>query len=260
MKKIAMFYFSGTGNTKWVAEKLAEKLNKQGFEIEIKSIDNTQPSNVKPKEFDQIGILFPIHSSIVPYPMQEFLKGLPDGKGTPLFVVQSAWLFGGHTAADYGLPLAEKNYKPYLFANVMMPNNLNLPPFGFLPIKNGKKNLKKLEKAEKRIGVIAEKIMREEPHEDGNNWFSKMIDKAQRSADHRQMTNFFADSKCTNCGWCERNCPVENINLVNGIPEFGDNCIVCVRCFNGCPAEAIQSKWKSKVTTNYLRYKGPYTR
>jgi flavodoxin len=39
MKKAVIFYFSGTGNTWWVSEKLGRYLAEKGFSVEVHSIE-----------------------------------------------------------------------------------------------------------------------------------------------------------------------------------------------------------------------------
>ncbi|MEZ4813192.1 MAG: EFR1 family ferrodoxin [Caldisericia bacterium] len=189
--KISIFHFSGTGNTKWVAEKTSEKLSLKGFEANAYSIEKLNPKDIFPDDFEQVGIMFPVYSSTAPPPMIEFLKELPKANGTPVFAVACAWLFGGHTAYDYTNQLSEKGYKPYLFANVLMPNNINLPPFGWIPIKNDKQIKPKLIKAERKIEKLITKIINLEPYEEGNGWLSRRSDNAQRKgADNDDMINF----------------------------------------------------------------------
>ncbi len=258
MSRIEMYYFSGTGNTKWVSLKLVELLKEKGIQAGATSIEKASAGDIKPYTIDQIGILFPIHTSIAPKPMSEFMSSLPDGNNTHLFAVSSAWLFGGHTPADYCKPMKKKGYNPYLFATVFMPNNINLPPFGWIPIRNGKHIEGKLKKAERKIVKLAERIANVDYYEEGNTWFSKWSDRSQRKADHTTMVDFYADENCIGCGLCARDCPVRNIDMVDGIPSFGGDCIVCMRCYSFCPREAIQSKHGKKDSAGYTRYKGPF--
>ena len=44
---------------------------------------------------------------------------------------------------------------------------------------------------------------------------------------------------CSSCGLCARNCPMNNIRMVDGHPVFMKNCILCVRCSFSCPENAI---------------------
>ena len=51
---------------------------------------------------------------------------------------------------------------------------------------------------------------------------------------------FAVTDGCTSCGLCERICPVKNVRLENGIPEWLHHCEHCVACISWCPAQAIE--------------------
>lgn len=52
--------------------------------------------------------------------------------------------------------------------------------------------------------------------------------------------NFHVTDACIRCGRCARNCPLANITLGNGKPQFGDNCTMCLRCYHICQHNAVQ--------------------
>lgn len=63
-----IFYFSGTGNSKWVAKNIAERINDRAYDI---SKLNEIPEIKKEK---QIGLVFPIYAWGIPEPMILFAK------------------------------------------------------------------------------------------------------------------------------------------------------------------------------------------
>ncbi|TFG01198.1 MAG: hypothetical protein EU542_07365, partial [Promethearchaeota archaeon] len=65
---------------------------------------------------------------------------------------------------------------------------------------------------------------------------------------------FFADENCTSCGICEQVCPINNIILVDGKPQWQHECQMCVACINYCPEESIQYDEK---TQDRGRYQNP---
>ena len=127
MMKINIYYFSGTGNTAWVVQRLAKLLTALGDEVTAASCEQIAASGVDLAACDVMGIAFPIHSSFVPPIFYDFLQGLSPGAGKPLFAVTTAGYWAGDMAW-YGVkPLEAKGYQPFLLSNVLMGNNLHLP-------------------------------------------------------------------------------------------------------------------------------------
>ena len=82
--KILIIYFSGTGNTRKVAEKYAECFHQLGHEAELVSVDGL-PKNktltdeflTKLKEADIVGFGYPVHAFNAPSVMLKLAKFLP---------------------------------------------------------------------------------------------------------------------------------------------------------------------------------------
>jgi ferredoxin len=76
------------------------------------------------------------------------------------------------------------------------------------------------------------------------NAFSRLEKKESR----KFSKNFRAHDSCTGCGWCAKNCPRKNIEIQNGRPVFGERCVICLRCFYGCPLKSIYLKKNGWMT------------
>lgn len=66
---------------------------------------------------------------------------------------------------------------------------------------------------------------------------------------------FRADpDRCTSCGLCARDCPMLNIKMKDRHPEWGPACAMCLRCYHHCPVNAIAY---GKETAGKGQYRPP---
>lgn len=62
---------------------------------------------------------------------------------------------------------------------------------------------------------------------------------------------FSVDKKCISCGKCVKVCPLQNIRMHHGRPVWGKECTHCMACICRCPAEAIEYGRHSKELPRY---------
>lgn len=62
---------------------------------------------------------------------------------------------------------------------------------------------------------------------------------------------FHTAPSCTECGLCASRCPNGNIRMVDGRPQWGDDCTFCLRCYHSCPTHSV-AYWR------FTRHKGQY--
>lgn len=63
----------------------------------------------------------------------------------------------------------------------------------------------------------------------------KIVEKAQPDGEAARVSD-----ACVGCGQCASKCPLNNIELRNGKPEWGKQCTHCMACISYCPAKAIE--------------------
>ena len=56
---------------------------------------------------------------------------------------------------------------------------------------------------------------------------------------------------CTGCGRCEQLCPQANITVENGVPTWHGRCTQCMACIGACPQKAIEY---GSITRGKRRY------
>ena len=63
---------------------------------------------------------------------------------------------------------------------------------------------------------------------------------------------FHATDACISCGQCVKLCPTKNIRLRDGRPVWKNRCTHCMACICRCPAEAIEYGKHSKGLPRYV--------
>lgn len=261
---ILFFYFSGTGNTEWVARNLARCFRSFGHTTAAFSCESLQNEYLEPELSDMVGLLFPVHSSYPPKIVRDLIRRMPPVINQPLFAITTSAYMAGDTAWKAVQPLKNIGYDPVMVDNVIMPNNYYLPPFDLLPVTPPEKISPVLRRASRQINRIAIRIHKAHRCLRGRGPFSRLLGIQQRWAcrtfESWMNTGLDADDTCTQCGWCVAHCPVNNIQMDTDGVIFSDQCIRCMRCYSFCPVQAIQMKPETRNLKRYRRYAGPEQR
>lgn len=244
-----MLYFSGTGNSKYIARLFTKKTNAQCHSIE-EELDYKSLIN----EHDTIAFCYPIYGSCVPRIMREFValyKTQLSNKKLIIFCTQLFFSGDGACAFTRLLPGSRKNV---LYAeHFNMPNNIS--NFDLFPIKNGVQANKYLIAAEKKMNIVCKNIKNGIVKKRGFSNFSWLLGKVQSAfwptVEEQHKSSARTDSDCIKCGACVKLCPSKNLSLDgNGINQH-DNCIICYRCVNACPKKSITVLIHKKPKVQY---------
>ncbi len=248
-KSVPIFYFSGTGNTWWVGNHIAESLNESGFYAQSHSIEQVSTSEVKEmvNAAQIIGLGYPIYGSDAPEIMKDFIHNLPNVENNkPVFIYITQMEWSGNGAYFLRKKIEAKGYQVKWAVHFNMPSNIAMDIFPLPATAEYDKFTKKLAKASEMSRKLAACIKENRQWIHSKNpfaWASAWIQRGpfRWGMKWTQGRTYTVDpEKCSHCGRCERICPVNNIHLnEEGLPEWGSECILCVRCFNYCPEEAI---------------------
>ena len=63
--------------------------------------------------------------------------------------------------------------------------------------------------------------------------------------------DFWVEKTCNGCNICADICPVNNIVVKNGKPEWQHHCEQCWACAHWCPKKAIQYKESTQHKERY---------
>jgi ferredoxin len=266
--KLLILYFSGTGNTEYVAHYLARRLTHVPVEVEVRSMEQ-QPAEAM-DGFDVLTVGFPVYGADSPRILQAYLERLAPGmrRGAFAFGTKGAWAGG---AVQRNLRrLADWGYVPLGGGSVLMPGTDGLALVG----KDSRmarwaleKDYDHLEDADRLVGQMASVLsglVAGQPAEAfrqplPRRFVGALSDRVwaflyDLLAEGYAATRLRADERCNGCGLCVRLCPTGNIELREGHPYFAGRCTPCMRCVHLCPQEAVQI---GRLTVDKFRWHGP---
>lgn len=248
-----IFYFSGTGNSKWIAEQLA-KQQKEAL-VFIPDALRYQQHEFEVATEEKIGFVFPVYSWGPPPIVLRFINELilHNYHAQYLYFVCSCGDDTGLTQQTLCEALFLRGLHCHAGFSVAMPNNYVLLP-GF-DVDSKKLEQKKLTEAvqglEEINRLVAAKTNVFRCHEGRFAWLKSRVINPLFT---RGITAkpFWTTEACISCGLCEKTCPVKNIALVDGRPVWNENCTSCLACYHVCPRQAVQYGGRTKKKGRYF--------
>ena len=238
-----IFYFSGTGNTLYVAREVASKI--EGAElVSIKSCMDKQLILE-----GEVGVAFPLYAFGVPKMVKKFLQTTDFSRVDYFFALQTRGGSPGHAFVD-----TQKFAKRKLDASF----RVNMPdaylPFSDVYSEEKTKNVLRI--AEEKIDKIVDVLSARGKHREGDFFLLKLFPIYLLWSKFSDLgKKYFVDDKCNECGLCSKICPVGCIQMENGKPVWQKGkCESCMACINYCPVNSIQLNEKTK---SYGRYHHP---
>lgn len=249
-----IYFFTGTGNSLKIAKFLAERLG----DCKLVPIAKVWQMERVESVSKNVGFIFPLYYFGLPKIVYDFMEKLsPD---------RSYYFFTVITSAEDKIEL------PFLQINNMlkvkgkklsagfiinMPNNYVLGPRSDGHDVSSEAYKKRLfDSMPEEIQLISENIKKKQVNI-SENIFEKVIDRHISVSDtfrdevNEMDKSFYVTDSCSNCGICEKACPVSNIRLINGVPEWQHKCQLCLACINFCPERAIQFGTDTLKTGRY---------
>ena len=259
-----IFYFSGTGNTKWVASQIADAIGEEMLYI---------PDLIRKGQYEyewhkgeRIGFCFPTHGWKPPGIVREFISKLrvsrppltPPNSGGEINTQPFCWALTtcgdnmGEAMAILNKDLAKNPLlntvggQPLqaetLFSVIMPESYVCLP---FMKTDTEEKEAMKIEMATQQLPHIIQMI---EERRGGIEELEKGATPRLYSYviggyfNKRMITDkkFTVDEDvCIKCGKCEKVCPVDNIKSTPPAWIHNGRCTCCLACYHHCPVHAI---------------------
>lgn len=245
-----LFYFSATGNSLAVARDLAAELGN----TTIIPITKAKPEDAR--EAGRVGIVYPVYMFGLPLIVADFLRNIEAGPNAYFFSLATLGKFPGRAHSLSKQILKSRGIGLAAGFSVRMPGNYT-PLYGAIDIS---KQEKMFVEEKLKIKAIAGAIKQgrrgvfEEKPSLLNFLLYSLLYRPGSSRIPGSAKGFWANGSCTKCGLCAKVCPVKNIVLSDGSPDWLDHCQHCMACLQWCPAEAIQYQ---RSTQGKKRYHHP---
>ncbi|MBS3948260.1 MAG: EFR1 family ferrodoxin [Dethiobacter sp.] len=240
------YYFSGTGNTKALAEAAGETISQQGTAITLRDV----ASHRELCPADLIGVFFPVYCFGAPRIIVNFVRSLPPGEGKAAIVVANAAGTAGPAPAAVARALSQKGYHVKLADWVRMPNN-------YIVFSEADADSKAAEIVAAGRAKVAELLAALGDAASTLPHYSRF---GPLALAHRMflfglnyMGRFYrANDACTGCGACVTMCPTQCIALDSDArPRWKAGCEHCMCCVNFCPEAAIEFGRSTKGKKRY---------
>lgn len=240
-----IIYFSGTGNTKYCATKLANLLGETLQPIKVANLTSPRTAILKTDD-KRVIWMFPTYSWGVPKEIVGMLKQ------AQIIMPSDAqhWLVTtcgddiGKTASQWRRLMKRRGCNVATAFSVQMPNTYTFMK-GF-DVDSPEVEQAKIKAAEPRLSQIAKiiaegKVVADDVVEGSWAFLKTAIVYPLFNKFCTSSKPFEANDKCTGCGLCIKSCPMENI--VPGPkdkPYWREKCMMCTRCYHICPCHAVQ--------------------
>ncbi len=244
-----IYYFSGTGNSKHIAQHMAQ--------LTHDCIQSITEAPLKPTDDARIGLIFPVHAWSAPRVFEAFVEQ----QLAPLVQHPSPYVYMICTCGDdIGMTyeILNKRLKSIGlslsagFSLIMPDSYIGLPGFN---INAPDVEQRKVDASVKLLPTIAQHIN----HGDAVKKLKRGPFPLTKSYVLRPVFyRFYVGHKlfrttdaCVACGRCAQVCPTKNIVLSDKRPVWHENCANCLACYHACPKHCI-------VFGKYSANKGQY--
>lgn len=247
-------YFSGTGNSKFIAERFSQIMAAACYSIE-EAVDFKE----KMTQAKTIAVCYPIYGSCVPRIMREFVsRNRSAFEGKQLIIFSTQLLFSGDGARVFTELLEGVSVDICYAEHFNMPNNIC--NFFLFPLANPNKMQRYIKKAEKKLSRSCQNIKNGVVKKRGFNSFSRYLGLWTQRAhfgglEKKAERDVRISAECNLCGKCVRICPMKNLKIadqkIDQRIEQLDQCTLCYRCVNQCPQKAITVLVHTQVKKQY---------
>lgn len=239
-----IFYFSGTGNTQWAAQQLAEATHDRLLFIpdEMKGDCHYQLA-----DDERIGFCFPVHGWQPPHIVREFIRHMtidrPEGHFCYALVTCGDSI--GRTMEILNDDLKAKGLRAVSLFSLIMPESYVCLPFMYTDTPERERM--KIDNATALLAHFIPTIVSRTAGEihtvkGPTPWIFSHVIGSYFNGRMISDKKFTVDTDlCIHCGKCRQACPTGDLQMADGVPSWqhDGSCTCCLACYHHCPRHAI---------------------
>lgn len=244
-----IFYFSGCGNSRHVAETIAADLNDTLTFIPEAAREGRYEYTLA--EGERLGFVFPIYSWAPPKLVLDFVKKMKVKVPEPVEGPTSKpYIYFACTCGDncgltekvFRKALEEKGWSLSACFSVQMPETyIGMAGFKLDTPENAKL---KIERADdmlrKNISRLVDREGFSEMVVGSLAWLKTYLVNPGFNRSATDDSKYHVTEACIHCGKCAEVCPLKNITMEDSRPKWNGHCTMCMACYHHCPVNAIQ--------------------
>jgi ferredoxin len=232
IKSMKILYFTGTGNSLYVAKEIGG---------DLLSIPQLIKNNQYTITDDIVGFVIPCYYYSIPRIVEEYIKKTTINADY-VFVILT---YGSIVAAAMTIIenlLQDKGFNHYYLNKILMVDN-------FLPVYEMayEKKVKTEEMINEQIIIIKQDIQNHKdfnvdtniPDYESSIFYNFTDEDHLDNIDKKYILN---ENLCNLCGICSKVCPINNISIKEDKLVFNHHCEWCMACIHHCPRLALHIK------------------
>ena len=246
-----VLYFSGTGNTEYIAKLIADGLKDKCVDLIDRIRNNDRTPLYSEKNYV---ICAPIYVCEMPLFLIKYLKTITFNGNKKVYFVFTSGGYCGSAKVQAKLFSLKKKLKCLGCVEFVMPRNY---------VANNKYSMDdekvirlKISNATQKVKQVVEDIKNENKLKTRHVWlFETLIIAPFAPLWTKYMLvakDFYSTDECIGCRLCEKVCPLNNIRIVDRKPKWGESCTHCMACISKCPKIAIEFGNLTQGKTRYL--------
>lgn len=242
-----ILYFSGTGNSAYAANYIGEIIEDQTLNLFEKIRDNDYTSLQSDRPWV---IATPTYCWQIPRILEDWIMKTEFVGSKDIYFVMTCGSDVGNAEKYLQKLCAMKGFNYRGCAEIVMPENY----IAMFKAPDEEEETVIMKKADRTLARIVRRLKNNENLQPVkvsvigkllsgiNSGYYSLIVKDKK---------FYAEDNCNGCGLCEKKCPLGNIEIVDGKPQWNGSCTHCMACIAYCPKEAIEYGKASKGKRRY---------